>query len=56
MWFEGDFRVPRYGDVRGFVRKHGPRLDWLEGRFRVEYLDYDWALNGLRESVAGTRR
>jgi hypothetical protein len=46
-WFSGDFEE-NAGSILAFVRPYFPeeiskKID--EGTFRVEYLDYDWALN-----------
>ena len=46
-WFEEDFK----GDIPGFFLKYAKgdlkeRLEVKGGKIRVEYLDYNWSLNG----------
>jgi len=46
-WFADDFK----GDVVGFFLKHAEgdlkaRLSRAKGNIRIEYIDYDWGLNG----------
>jgi hypothetical protein len=45
-WFGGDFAVAPYGGVRGFVRHYSTDAAALPEDFAIEYLDYDWSLNG----------
>jgi hypothetical protein len=51
-WFEADFEV--LGGVRNVVAKNAPERDraWLAGHVRgarLDYLDYDWTLNRVRQ-------
>ena len=46
-WFEEDFAIGPYNSVRGFLRRYAPPRPWLDGEFTIDYLDYDWSLNGL---------
>ena len=51
-WFSGDFEEAS-GSVLAFVRPYFPNdlSGQLEdGRFAVEYMDYDWALNDRKAS------
>ncbi|MFC1616989.1 DUF547 domain-containing protein [Candidatus Margulisiibacteriota bacterium] len=43
-WFQDDF-----GDVRSFLAKYLPEYEkeLLDKTYEIEYLHYDWALNGL---------
>lgn len=49
-WFEEDFIVAA-GSVLGFVSRYvkDPELarDLTTVRYRIEYLEYDWSLNGI---------
>jgi len=46
-WFGADFDVEPYGGVRGFVRRYvNPKREWMGGEFAIEFLDYDWRVNG----------
>jgi hypothetical protein len=50
-WFGGDFATS--GGVLGFVRRYAgadllAQLDALGPEPRIEFLDYDWSLNGIR--------
>lgn len=45
-WFAADFDAEPYGGVRGFVRKYAEPREWLGGEFAIDYLAYDWVLNG----------
>jgi hypothetical protein len=38
--------VAPYGGVRGFVRHYSTDAAALPEDFAIEYLDYDWSLNG----------
>ena len=51
-WFSGDFEGSA-GSILAFVRPYFPeeaakRIE--SGTFRIEYLDYDWALNDRKAS------
>jgi len=53
-WFAGDFEPA--GGVLEFVAAHLPSSDgeWLRARrdgIEIEYLDYDWRLNGISDSA-----
>lgn len=60
-WFEEDF-AKASGDVLSFVVRYAPEADrdWLNThgtKARLEYFDYDWAVNALpRPSRAGAGR
>ena len=41
-WYKKDFGGEK--ELIAFVRKYKPDLDWVPKK--IEYLDYDWALNG----------
>lgn len=45
-WYESDF-VEASGSVRAFVREHASdeTIAAMESTRRIEYIDYDWALN-----------
>jgi hypothetical protein len=49
-WFGGDFEEAS-GSVPAFVRPYFPKdisKQLEDGKFAVEYMDYDWALNDLK--------
>jgi hypothetical protein len=55
-WFEGDFA--KAGGVLAFVARYAPDADreWLDAHgatARLEYFDYDWAVNALVEETRG---
>ncbi len=45
-WFGEDFDVAPHGGVRGFVRRYAPAAAALPEDFAIEFLAYDWSLNG----------
>jgi hypothetical protein len=44
-WYADDFRASD-GGIQAFVLRHRPQSPGLRPDLPVEYLDYDWALNG----------
>lgn len=58
QWFSGDFEEAS-GSVPAFVRPYFPEdisRQLEEGKFAVEYTDYDWALNDLKATTGNLGR
>jgi hypothetical protein len=50
-WFEDDFSKAA-GSVLAYITRYvsDPELvqDLMQSKYRIEYLDYDWSLNGIQ--------